>query len=185
MAVYYILVPAEISSNLSRYDGQRFGYNEREAKDLENSYKKSRGHGFGKEAKRRIMIGTYVLSSGYYDAYYLRAQKVRTLISQDFDRVFQEVDVLLTPTTPTEAFPIDEKPTDPVTMYLNDIFTVNVNLAALPGISVPVGLSKTGLPLGLQLIGPKFSEQKLFNTALALEEAARFEDQVNTLQKGA
>ena len=134
--------------------------------------------------RRRILIGTYVLSAGYYDAYYLRAQKVRTLIARDFERVFEEVDVLLTPTTPTEAFAIDEKPTDPVTMYLNDIFTVTVNLADLPGISVPVGLSKTGLPLGLQLIGPKFSEQCLFNTSLALEEAADFEGQVKMIRKG-
>jgi aspartyl-tRNA(Asn)/glutamyl-tRNA(Gln) amidotransferase subunit A len=148
-------------------------------------YSNTRREGFGPEVRRRILIGTYVLSAGYYDAYYLKAQKIRTLIARDFERVFQEVDVLLTPTTPTEAFAIDEKPADPVTMYLNDIFTVTVNLAALPGISVPAGLSKTGLPLGLQLIGPKFSEQRLFNTALALEEAAQFEEQVKMLRGGA
>jgi aspartyl-tRNA(Asn)/glutamyl-tRNA(Gln) amidotransferase subunit A len=148
-------------------------------------YENTRREGFGPEVRRRILIGTYVLSAGYYDAYYLKAQKVRTLIAQDFDRVFQQVDVLLTPTTPTEAFAIDERPVDPVTMYLNDIFTVTVNLADLPGISVPVGLSKSGLPLGLQLIGPKLSEQRLFNTSLALEEAAGFEEQVKMIRKGA
>lgn len=180
LPTYYVIAPAEASSNLAKYDGVRYGLRV-PGETLDEMYANTRREGFGAEVRRRILVGTYVLSAGYYDAYYLRAQKVRTLIAQDFDRVFQDVDVLLTPTTPTEAFPIDERPIDPVTMYLNDIFTVTVNLAALPGISVPVGLSKTGLPMGLQLIGPKFSEQRLFDTALVLEESARFEDQANRL----
>ena len=184
LPTYYVIAPAEASSNLAKYDGLRYGLRV-PGSTLDEMYENTRREGFGPEALRRILIGTYVLSAGYYDAYYSKAQKVRTLISQDFDRVFQEVDVILTPTTPTEAFPIDERPVDPVTMYLNDIFTVTVNLAALPGISVPAGLSETGLPLGLQLIGPKFSEQQLFNTALVLEETARFDEQVKMLQKGA
>jgi len=184
LPTYYVIAPAEASSNLAKYDGLRYGLRI-PGHSLDEMYENTRREGFGPEVRRRILIGTYVLSAGYYDAYYLKAQKVRTLIAKDFERVFQEVDVLLTPTTPTEAFPIDEKPVDPVTMYLNDIFTVTVNLADLPGISVPVGLSKTGLPLGLQLIGPKLSEQRLFNTSLALEEAARFEEQVKNLHKGA
>jgi len=184
LPTYYVIAPAEASSNLAKYDGLRYGLRV-PGTTLDEMYENPRREGFGPEVRRRILIGTYVLSAGYYDAYYLKAQKVRTLIAQDFDRVFQQVDVLLTPTTPTEAFAIDDKPTDPVTMYLNDIFTVTVNLADLPGISVPVGLSKSGLPLGLQLIGPKLSEQRLFNTSLVLEEAAGFEDQVTTIRKGA
>jgi len=184
LPTYYVIAPAEASSNLAKYDGLRYGLRV-PGSTLDEMYENTRREGFGSEVRRRILIGTYVLSAGYYDAYYLKAQKVRTLISQDFDRVFKEVDVLLTPTTPTAAFGIDERPADPVTMYLNDIFTVTVNLAALPGISIPTGLTKTGLPLGLQLIGPKFSEQTLFNASLALEEAAGFENQVNRLRKGA
>lgn len=184
LPTYYVIAPAEASSNLAKYDGLRYGLRV-PGSTLDEMYENTRREGFGPEVKRRILIGTYVLSAGYYDAYYLRAQKVRTLISQDFDRVFKDVDVLLTPTTPTAAFGIDEKPADPVTMYLNDIFTVTVNLAALPGISVPAGLTKTGLPLGLQLIGPKFSEQTLFNASLVLEEAAGFEKQVSMLRGGA
>ena len=182
LPTYYVIAPAEASSNLAKYDGLRYGLRV-PGSTLDEMYENTRREGFGSEVRRRILIGTYVLSAGYYDAYYLKAQKVRTLISQDFDRVFKEVDVLLTPTTPTAAFGINEKPADPVTMYLNDIFTVTVNLAALPGISIPVGLTKTGLPLGLQLIGPKLSEQTLFNASLALEEAAEFEKQVNMLRK--
>ena len=174
LPTYYIIAPAEASSNLARYDGMRYGFRAL-GDSLGEVYAKTRQEGFGAEVKRRIMIGTYALSTGYYEAYYGRAQKVRTLITQDFNRVFSEVDLLLTPTTPTDAFPIDEKQTDPLTMYLNDIFTVTVNLAGLPAISVPAGLSKVGLPLGLQLIGPAFSEQRLLNAALVLEEAADFE----------
>lgn len=177
LPAYYIIAQAEASSNLARYDGIRYGLRI-EGKTLDEMYEKTRREGFGEEVRRRIMIGTYVLSHGYFDAYYIKAQKVRTLIVQDFERVFQEVDVLLTPTTPTDAFALDEKPTDPITMYLNDIFTVAANLAGIPGISVPCGLSKNGLPLGLQLLGPKLSEQRLLNVALALETAAQFEEQV-------
>ena len=183
LPTYYVIAPAEASSNLAKYDGLRYGLRV-PGSTLDEMYENTRREGFGSEVRRRILIGTYVLSAGYYDAYYLKAQKVRTLISQDFERAFKEVDVLLTPTTPTAAFGIDERPVDPVTMYLNDIFTVTVNLAALPGISIPAGLTKTGLPLGLQLIGPKLSEQTLFNASLALEEAAGFEEQVNKLRKG-
>jgi aspartyl-tRNA(Asn)/glutamyl-tRNA(Gln) amidotransferase subunit A len=182
LPTYYVIAPAEASSNLAKYDGVRYGLRV-SGETLDEMYENTRRDGFGAEVRRRILIGTYVLSAGLYDAYYLKAQKVRTLIAQDFDRVFQEVDILLTPTTPAGAFAIDEKPSDPVTMYQNDIFTVPVNLASLPAISVPVGLSSEGMPLGLQLIGPKFSEQRLFNTGLALEEAAQFAKQVKNLQK--
>lgn len=184
LPTYYIIAPAEASSNLARYDGLRYGA--RVAGDtLDEMYENSRHDGFGAEVKRRIMIGTYVLSAGYYDAYYLKAQRIRTLITQDFEKAFKDVDVLLTPTTPSSAFALDERPTDPVTMYLNDIYTVTVNLAGLPGISIPVGLDDKGLPLGLQLIGPHCSEQRLFDTALAIEEAANFAQQVNELRKAA
>jgi len=180
LPTYYIIAPAEASSNLARYDGVRYGVRV-DGKSLDELYENSRRHGFGEEVRRRIMIGTYVLSAGYYDAYYLKAQKVRKLITQDFENTFRDVDVLLTPTTPTAAFAIDETPTDPVTMYLNDIFTVTVNLAGLPGISVPSGLNQDGLPLGLQLIGPHLSEQLLFNVAAALEDAADFSTQIKSL----
>lgn len=184
LPTYYIIAPAEASSNLARYDGLRYGLRV-PGSSLDEMYENTRHDGFGAEVKRRIMIGTYVLSAGYYDAYYLKAQRIRTMIAQDFERVFKDVDVLLTPTTPNSAFAIDEKPTDPVTMYLNDIYTVTVNLAGLPGISVPVGLDDKGLPLGLQLIGPHCSEQCLFDTALALEEDANFAFQVKELRKAA
>lgn len=182
LPTYYVIAPAEASSNLAKYDGVRYGLRV-PGNTLDEMYEKTRREGFGPEVRRRILIGTYVLSAGYYDAYYLKAQKVRTLIAQDFERVFKDVDVLLTPTTPTEAFAIDEKPTDPITMYLNDIFTVTANLAGLPGISIPAGLSKTCLPLGLQFIGPRLSEQRLFNAALALEKAAGFAHEIKTLGK--
>jgi len=168
---YYILAPAEASSNLARYDGVRYGLRE-PGKDVLSLYENTRAAGFGEEVKRRILIGTYVLSAGYYDAYYLKAQKVRSLIKRDFDQAFGQVDVILTPTTPSPAFAIGEKSGDPVQMYLNDIFTVTVNMAGLPGISVPAGLSSEGTPLGLQLIGRPFDEETLFRTARAIEEAA-------------
>jgi aspartyl-tRNA(Asn)/glutamyl-tRNA(Gln) amidotransferase subunit A len=173
LPTYYIIAPAEASSNLSRYDGLRFGRRVA-GNSLDEMYENTRRAGFGHEVKRRIMIGTYVLSAGYYDAYYIKAQKVRKLIANDFDQAFGKVDVLLTPTTPTDAFALNETPSDPVTMYLNDIYTVTANLAGIPGISVPAGLSEQGLPLGLQLIGPKFSEQRLLNTAKVIEAAAGF-----------
>ncbi len=168
---YYIVAPAEASSNLARYDGVRYGLRE-PAKDVLSLYENTRAAGFGQEVKRRILIGTYVLSAGYYDAYYLKAQKVRSLIKRDFDQAFEEVDVMLTPTTPSPAFALGEKSGDPVEMYLNDIFTVTVNMAGLPGLSVPAGLSSEGTPLGLQLIGRPFDEETLFRTARAIEQAA-------------
>lgn len=173
LPTYYIIAPAEASANLARYDGVRYGARV-DGATLEEMYQNTRHAGFGAEVKRRIMIGTYVLSAGYYDAYYTRAQKVKKLISQDFDAAFGKVDVILTPTTPGAAFGLQDINTDPVAMYLNDIYTVTVNLAELPGISIPVGLSADGLPLGLQLIGPKLSEQRLFNVGLTLEQAAQF-----------
>lgn len=173
LPTYYIIAPAEASSNLARYDGLRYGVRV-DGASLDDMYEKSRHNGFGNEVKRRIMIGTYVLSAGYYDAYYTKALKVKKLISADFDDAFSKVDVILTPTTPAAAFGLHDKNDDPVSMYLNDIYTVTVNLAELPGISIPAGLSKDGLPLGLQLIGPKLSEQRLFNVGLTLEQAAQF-----------
>ncbi|NIJ40027.1 aspartyl-tRNA(Asn)/glutamyl-tRNA(Gln) amidotransferase subunit A [Parvibaculum indicum] len=173
LPAYYIVAPAEASSNLARYDGVRYGLRV-DGKDITEMYENTRAEGFGDEVRRRVLIGTYVLSAGYYDAYYLKAQKVRSLIAHDFRQAFSEVDVLLTPTAPSAAFGIGEKSDDPLSMYLNDVFTVTVNLAGLPGISVPAGLSKEGLPLGLQLIGRGFDEETLFRTAHKLEEAAQF-----------
>jgi len=161
---YYVVAPAECSSNLARFDGVRYGYRCKEPRDLMDLYKRSRGEGFGAEVKRRIMTGTYVLSAGYYDAYYLKAQKVRQLISADFKRAFGEVDVLMGPTTPTPAFPIGAKTSDPITMYLNDIYTIGANLAGLPAISIPCGFTG-GLPVGLQIVGPHFGEAKILNAA--------------------
>jgi aspartyl-tRNA(Asn)/glutamyl-tRNA(Gln) amidotransferase subunit A len=168
---YYIVAPAEASSNLARYDGVRYGLRAKGA-DVIAMYENTRAAGFGPEVKRRILIGTYVLSAGYYDAYYLKAQKVRTLIKDDFDTAFETVDAILTPTTPGPAFALAEKSGDPVEMYLNDIFTVTVNMAGLPGMSVPAGLSSEGTPLGLQLIGKAFDEETLFRTGRIMEEAA-------------
>ncbi len=171
---YYILAPAEASSNLARYDGIRYGYRNREATDLIPLYKKSRTEGFGAEVKRRIMLGTYVLSAGYYDAYYLRAQKVRTLIRQDFEKLFQDHDLILTPTSPTAAWKFGEKMDDPLQMYLSDICTINVNLAGLPGMSLPCGFTKSGLPIGMQLIAAPLSEEKIFRAAYAYEQATEW-----------
>ncbi len=161
---YYVVAPAECSSNLSRYDGVRFGYRCKDSQDLMDLYCRSRGEGFGAEVKRRIMIGTYVLSAGYYDAYYLKALKIRRLIREDFDHVFREVDILIGPTAPTSAFRLGEKTSDPVTMYLNDIYTIAVNLAGLPGMSIPAGFAD-GLPVGLQIIGRHFDEARMLNVA--------------------
>lgn len=174
LPTYYIVAPAEASSNLARYDGVKFGYRAAGVHDITELYEKSRGEGFGAEVQRRILIGTYVLSAGYYDAYYGRAQKLRTLIKRDFELAFQKCDVLLTPATPGPAFGVGAKTSDPVEMYLQDVFTVTVNLAGLPGISVPAGLTDNGLPLGLQLIGKAFDEQTLLRAASAVEEAADF-----------
>ena len=164
---YYVVAPAECSSNLSRFDGVRFGYRCEKPKDLLDLYKRSRGEGFGAEVKRRIMTGTYVLSAGYFDAYYLKAQKVRRLITDDFRAAFGKVDLLIGPTTPTPAFDIGAKIDDPVTMYLNDIYTIGANLAGLPGLSLPCGFVD-GLPMGLQLIGPHFSEAKLLERGASI-----------------
>ena len=174
LPAYYIVAPAEASSNLARYDGVRYGHRAPGVDDLIGLYERTRAEGFGREVKRRIMIGTYVLSAGYYDAYYLQAQKVRTLIARDFQEAFEHCDVLLTPATPTPAFPIGADPADPVSMYLNDVFTVPVNLAGLPAISVPAGLSHDGLPLGLQIIGKAFDEATVLRAGAAIELAADF-----------
>ena len=177
LPTYYIIAPAEASSNLARYDGVRYGLRA-EGKDLTEMYENTRSKGFGTEVKRRIMIGTYVLSSGYYDAYYLKAQKVRNLIKMDFDNAFKDVDVILTPTTPTPAFKFGENIDDPIAMYLNDIFTVTANLAGLPAISLPIKYNKDGLPLALQLFGKSFDEQTLLNTAYSIEQQVNFKSQV-------
>jgi len=173
LPAYYIVAPAEASSNLARYDGVKYGHRAR-GKNLIEMYENTRSEGFGDEVKRRILIGTYVLSSGYYDAYYLKAQKVRQLIKNDFDKSFEDVDAILTPSTPSSAFKIGDKTNDPVSMYLNDIFTVPVNLSGLPAISVPAGYDKNNLPLGLQLIGKPFDEQTILNLSLAIEKRANF-----------
>jgi aspartyl-tRNA(Asn)/glutamyl-tRNA(Gln) amidotransferase subunit A len=169
--VYYVLAPAEASSNLSRYDGVRYGYRAPEYRDLADMYQKSRAQGFGPEVKRRIMIGTYVLSHGYYDAYYLQAQKLRRLIARDFTEAFKDCDVIMGPTSPTTAFNLGEKSSDPVQMYLSDVYTIAVNLAGLPGMSIPVGLGDDGRPVGLQIIGNYFSEAKMLNVAHRYQQA--------------
>ncbi len=173
LPTYYIVAPAEASSNLARYDGVRYGMRV-EGKDLDDLYERTRGAGFGDEVKRRIMIGTYVLSAGYYDAYYLRAQKVRALILKDFNDAFGKVDAIVTPSTPSSAFGRDDKVEDPVSMYLNDVFTVPANLAGIPGMSVPAGLDAQGMPLGLQILGKSFDEETVFAVAGAIERAANF-----------
>jgi len=173
VAVYYIIATAEASSNLARYDGMRYGYRA-SAKDLTETYMKTRQEGFGPEVKRRIMLGTYALSAGYYDAYYLKAQKVRTLIKRDFDEAFQKCDVIVTPTTPTTAFKIGEKTQDPLQMYLSDIFTISVNLAGLPGLSLPCGFDGNGLPIGMQIIGRHFDEATMLRVAYAYEQATEW-----------
>jgi aspartyl-tRNA(Asn)/glutamyl-tRNA(Gln) amidotransferase subunit A len=167
---YYVVAPAECSSNLSRFDGVRFGHRCSEPRDLIDLYKRSRGEGFGAEVKRRIMTGTYVLSAGYYDAYYLKAQKIRQLISQDFAQAFTQADVLVSPTSPTAAFKLGDKVDDPITMYLNDIYTIGANLAGVPAMSIPCGFLQ-GLPVGLQLIGPHFAESRLLAAAHAYQQA--------------
>jgi len=177
LPTYYIVAPAEASSNLARYDGVKYGFRAK-GENLIDMYEKTRSEGFGPEVQRRIMIGTYVLSSGYYDAYYLKAQKVRKLIKNDFDEAYKKVDAILTPSTPSSAFKIGEKKDDPVSMYLNDIFTVPVNLAGLPAISIPAGHDATGYPLGLQIIGKAFKEQEVLNLAYAMEEKINFKNKI-------
>jgi aspartyl-tRNA(Asn)/glutamyl-tRNA(Gln) amidotransferase subunit A len=177
LPAYYIVAPAEASSNLARYDGVKYGFRSK-GENLIDMYEKTRSEGFGAEVQRRIMIGTYVLSSGYYDAYYLKAQKVRKLIKNDFDEVYKKVDAILTPSTPSAAFKVGEKTNDPVSMYLNDIFTVPVNLAGLPAISIPAGVDTKGYPLGLQIIGKAFDEQNILNIAYAMEEKIQFKNKI-------
>ena len=179
LPTYYIVAPAEASSNLARYDGVKYGYRSTKGKNLIEMYENTRGEGFGDEVKRRILIGTYVLSSGYYDAYYIKAQKVRKLIKNDFDKCFTKIDAILTPSTPSSAFKVGEKTNDPISMYLNDIFTVPVNLAGIPAISIPAGLDNKGRPLGLQLISKALDEQKILNIAFAMEKNISFKQSLN------
>ena len=174
IAVYYIIATAEASSNLARFDGARYGFRAEETPELRQMYRKTRDEGFGAEVKRRIMLGTYVLSAGYYDAYYRKAQQVRALLKEDFARAFKDCDAIITPTSPTPAFRLGEKVDDPLSMYLNDVYTVTANLAGVPGINVPCGLSAENLPIGFQLLGPYWSESTLFQLAHAYEQARPF-----------
>jgi aspartyl-tRNA(Asn)/glutamyl-tRNA(Gln) amidotransferase subunit A len=169
VAAYYLVAPCEASSNLARYDGVHYGYRAAKFDDMIDMYSRSRAEGFGAEVKRRIMLGTYALSAGYYDAYYLKALKVRRLIRQDFDRAFEEVDIVVGPTSPTAAFKIGEKTDDPLAMYLSDIYTITANLAGIGGISIPCGFTKTGLPIGLQILAPPFEEERLLRAARMFE----------------
>lgn len=184
LPTYYIIAPAEASSNLARYDGVRYGLRV-DGENLVDTYEMTRAEGFGDEVKRRLLIGTYVLSAGYYDAYYIKAQKVRRLILQDFEKAYEKCDVLLTPTAPSAAFAIGENEDDPIKMYLNDVFTVPASLAGLPGMSVPVGLDKDGLPLGLQILGKAWDEETVFRASLKLEQAANFSAKPQTMMEKA
>ena len=184
LATYYIIACAEASSNLGRYDGIRYTYRSPEAKTLKEIYKKSRSEAFGAEVKRRIILGTYVLSSGYYDAYYKKAQQVRTLVMNEFNKAFEKYDVIVTPVSPTTAFKLGERSTNPMEMYLADICTVSVNIAGLPGISVPCGVDSQGLPIGMQIIGNKFSEETIIKTAYAYEQATNFREKYKPTFKG-
>ena len=176
LATYYIIACAEASSNLGRFDGIRYGYRSKNFNSLKEIYSKSRSEGFGPEVKRRIILGTYVLSSGYYDAYYKKAQKVRTIVKNDFEKLFKKYDVLLTPTSPTVAFDIGTKSSNPLEMYLADVCTVSINIAGVPAISVPCGLNSEGMPIGFQLIGNYFAEETLLSTAYAFEKEANFRE---------
>mgnify|MGYP000606269305 CR=1 FL=1 len=184
LATYYIVACAEASSNLGRFDGIRYGYRTKEFKNLKELYKKSRSEGFGPEVKRRIILGTYVLSSGYYDAYYKKAQQVRTLVMNEFNKAFEKYDVILTPTSPTVAFDIGSKSNNPLEMYLADICTVSVNIAGLPGMSIPCGIDSNGLPIGMQIIGNKFSEETIIKAAYAYEQATNFREKYKPTFKG-
>ena len=184
LATYYIIACAEASSNLGRFDGIRYGYRAKEFKNLKELYKKSRSEGFGAEVKRRIILGTYVLSSGYYDAYYKKAQQVRTLVMNEFNKAFEKYDVILTPTSPTVAFDIGSKSENPLEMYLADICTVSVNIAGLPGISIPCGIDGQGMPIGMQLIGNKFCEETILNAAYTFEQKIKFRDNYKPEFKG-
>jgi aspartyl-tRNA(Asn)/glutamyl-tRNA(Gln) amidotransferase subunit A len=181
LAAYYVIAPAEASSNLARYDGVKYGLREPGARDLIDMYSRTRGAGFGAEVKRRVMLGTYALSAGYYDAYYGQAQKVRTLVLRDFQQAFERVDVIVAPTTPGVAFKMGERE-DPLQMYLNDIFTIPVNLAGLPGLSMPAGFTRTGLPIGLQIIGQAFAEETILRVAKAYEDATSWRERKPPLE---
>ena len=182
LPVYYLVATAEASANLARYDGVRFGYSAGDDSMFEN-IRRTRGEGFGPEVKRRIMLGTYALSAGYYDAYYLKAQQVRTLIKGDFEEAFQKVDIIACPVTPTTAFQLGEKTDNPIEMYLNDIFTTSVNLSGVCGISIPCGFDKQGLPIGLQLIGPHLGESTILRAAHAYEQSTPWHHQHPTLNE--
>ena len=184
LATYYIIACAEASSNLGRFDGIRYGYRTQNYTNLKELFKNSRSEGFGSEVKRRIILGTYVLSSGYYDAYYKKAQQVRTLVMNEFNKLFEKYDVLLTPTSPTVAFDIGSKSNNPLEMYLADICTVSVNIAGLPGISIPCGVDSEGMPIGMQLIGKRFSEETLLNTAYTFEQDFKFREKYTPEFKG-
>jgi len=181
VAAYYVIAPSEASSNLARYDGVKYGYRDKNKKSLMEMYKSTRSRGFGPEVQRRIILGTYSLSAGYYDAYYGKASQVRTLIIEDFKKAFESCDVILSPVAPTPAFKIGEKVDDPLTMYLSDIFTLSANLAGIPGISVPCGFSSKGLPIGLQMMAKHFEEEKLFKVAYNFEQATDFHKKKPTL----
>jgi aspartyl-tRNA(Asn)/glutamyl-tRNA(Gln) amidotransferase subunit A len=172
--VYYIIAPAEASSNLARYDGVQYGYRDKEAADIITMYRVTRDEGFGAEVKRRIMLGSYTLSAGYYDAYYIKAGQVRTLIRQDFDRAFEQCDLLVGPVSPTVAFGIGEKSDDPIAMYLSDVCTIPVNLGGLPGMSLPCGFSASGLPIGLQIVGKPLGEETMLQAAYAYEQSTEW-----------
>ena len=176
LAAYYIIACAEASSNLGRFDGIRYGYRTKNYTNLSELFKNSRSEGFGPEVKRRIILGTYVLSSGYYDAYYKKAQQVRTLVKQEFEKQFEKYDVLLTPVAPTTAFNIGSKSKNPLEMYLADICTVSINIAGVPAISIPCGVDREGMPVGMQLIGNRFSEEKILNAAYAFEQEIKFRE---------
>ena len=183
-ATYYIISCAEASSNLGRYDGIRYTYRSPEAKTLKDVFKKSRSEAFGAEVKRRIILGTYVLSSGYYDAYYKKAQQVRTLVMNEFNKAFEKYDVIVTPTSPTTAFGIGSKSTNPMEMYLADICTVSINVVGLPGISIPCGVDSQGLPIGMQIIGNKFEEETILKAAYAFEQEINFREKYKPTFKG-
>ena len=184
LATYYIIACAEASSNLGRYDGIRYTYRAKDCKNLKEIYKKSRSEGFGAEVKRRIILGTYVLSSGYYDAYYKKAQQVRTLVMNEFNKVFEKYDVIITPTSPTVAFKLGAKLDNPLEMYLSDICTVSVNIAGLPGMSIPCGVDSEGMPIGMQIIGKKFDEETIIKTAYAFEQETKFRDKYKPTFRG-
>ena len=184
LATYYIIACAEASSNLGRYDGIRYTYRAKDCKNLKEIYKKSRSEGFGAEVKRRIILGTYVLSSGYYDAYYKKAQQVRTLVTNEFNKAFEKYDVIITPTSPTVAFKLGSKVDNPLEMYLADICTVSVNIAGLPGMSIPCGVDSEGMPIGMQIIGKKFDEETIIKTAYAFEQETKFRDKYKPTFKG-